>query len=57
MNCGHYKDSCVLFESSLLPSKDSNFYVYAFQHIVNYCSLLSLIFFPSEICMDFEDGI
>jgi len=31
--------------------------VIAFQHIINYCSSLSLTFLPSEMYVDFEDGI
>jgi len=54
---GYYKDSYVPLVFLLLPTKESNIYVKAFQHIINYCTSLSLTFSPSEIYVDFEIGI
>ncbi|KAF0754584.1 MULE domain-containing protein [Aphis craccivora] len=54
---GYYKDSYVLLVFLLLPTKESNIYVKAFQNIINYCTSLSLTFRPSEINVDFENRI
>jgi hypothetical protein len=54
---GYFKDIYVLFVFLLLPTKDSNTYIEAFQYVINYCTSLSLTFHPSEIYVDFENGI
>lgn len=54
---GYYKDISVPLVFLLLPKKESNTYVKAIQHIINYCTLLSLIFRSSKMYVDFENGI